>query len=115
MKIKDKPKQPRASSTPREPKPPKTSLTRKSPRPPSKLKHQKKENHKLNEIAPNHVTEFTPLLACRIRLGIEEKKSGGNEAKRGGGGFAGSGNLGVDGADGVRVRVRLCMMVVVGD
>ncbi len=51
---------------------------------------------------------------------MEEKKRGDNEEKRGGGGIAGSvaaGDLGVDGADGVRVRVRvrLCGVVVVGD
>jgi len=66
------------------------------------------------------------LLACRIRLGIEEKKSGGNEERRGGGGIA-AGSVaveddlvGVDCADAVRVRVRVrlcaagdCVVVVV--
>lgn len=54
------------------------------------------------------------MLACRIRLGMEEKKSGDNE-RRVGGGFAGSGDIGVDDVDAVRVRVRVrpCEMVVV--
>ena len=59
------------------------------------------------------------MLDCRIRLGMEEKKSGGNEERRGGGGeFASSGDIGVEDADAVRVRVqvRLCEMgVAVGD
>ena len=59
------------------------------------------------------------MLACRIRLGMEEKKSGGNEERRGcGGEFASSGDIGVEDADAVRVRVRvrLCEMgVAVGD
>ena len=52
------------------------------------------------------------MLACRIRLGMEEKKRGGNEERRGVDGFAGSGDIGVEDADGVRVRVQL---YVVGD
>jgi hypothetical protein len=38
---------------------------------------------------------------------MEEKKRGGNEERRGVGGFAGSGDIGVEGVDGERVRVRL--------